>query len=185
MTVRAGLALTVIISPGLNGLALVVSFVAGLKIDATFIIPGTTNTLFLFAAGFARSAAIMRPRVSNTPATCLRLMPTLSAMIVKISVFLRCLEAGVILTGLGAGALPALLAMVLSSCVEKGFSPKNPAFSASAERLYHRAGGTASGRGGKNADFWGFLTELRPTASGSPVQTCEKVQVSGQVVPGA
>src|SRR5262245_45135700 len=174
MTVRAGLALTVIISPGLNGLALVVSFVAGLKIDATFIIPGTTNTLFLFAAGLARSAAIMRPRVSNTPATCLRLMPTLSAMIVKISVFLRCLEAGVILTGLGAGALPAFLAMVLSSCVEKGFSPKNPAFSASAERLYHRAGVSASGGGKKIADFGGFLSKSKGTAPGARCKLAEK-----------
>jgi hypothetical protein len=42
-------------------------------------------------------------------------MPTLSAMMVKISVFFRCLFAGEILTGLGAGALVVVFfAMMLS-----------------------------------------------------------------------
>src|SRR5262249_47350326 len=67
----------------------------------------------------------------------------------------------------------------------KGFSPKNPAFSASAERLYHRRGDSASGRAGKNADFWGFFDEVAIGGRGARCKLSEKNQERGGAVPGA
>src|SRR5262245_55439471 len=75
-TLRAGLALTSIISPGLKGLGFLVALVAGLTIRLSLSRPGTVNTpgTFLPSSRWIRSE-----RASKNWVTCLRLRPVFSA----------------------------------------------------------------------------------------------------------
>jgi hypothetical protein len=61
-----------------------------------------------------------------------------------------------------------------------GFSPKNPLFSASAERLYHRAGKSASGASKKIAEFWALFERGHDGASANALRVfSEKFKPDG------
>ena len=116
ITVRAGRALTVIISPGLKGLAFWAALVAGLWMALIFIMPGTTKTLGLSGEGFARSTLMTLPSASKTPATCFLLRPsTCSARIEKSSLFLRGLALATSFVGLETYAAFAALGAALGA----------------------------------------------------------------------
>src|SRR5262249_35481931 len=75
-TLRAGLALTVIISPGLNGLGMVRALVAGLVTPLILSSPGNVKIPGPF---LPRSALTRLTNSSTTAATCLRESPVLAA----------------------------------------------------------------------------------------------------------
>src|SRR5690606_37911197 len=104
-----------------NGLMPLRALVAGLRTTVTFIRPAT---LQMPGPPLDRSAARMRPIVSKTETTCLRVNWVASAIVRKNSPLLRGFDAALILTTFGALFAAVLVDfLAMDSSEEVGFLP--------------------------------------------------------------